>query len=170
MNKIMINGRACSGKDAFANYLVEEYGYTKISFASPIYQICHDYFGMTIKDRWLLQSVGEKLREIDPDVWVKVAFKTAENYHRVVISDVRRENEYKYGIKCGYTPFRIRADLDVRISRCIERDGLYPDIEEWEKETETGADHFAYHEVLNNGTLQELHKLIDYLMEKGANA
>ena len=72
VNKIMLNGRGGAGKDIFADYLVDNYGFKKIAFADGIYEIAYKYFGMTIKDRDLLQKIGEKMREIDPLVWVNV--------------------------------------------------------------------------------------------------
>jgi guanylate kinase len=167
LNKIIVSGRACSGKDDFADYLVEKYGYTKISFALGIYEIARKYFGMTLKDRKLLQAIGQGMREIDPDVWIKAAFKEAEKYDKVVISDLRQSNEYIYAMKNEFVPFRIQADLNVRIDRCVSRDGVQPNIDEWETEGETGADNFDYHVIENNSTKEEFHKYIDRFMEKG---
>jgi cytidylate kinase len=167
MNKIIINGRACSGKDTFADYLVEKYGYKKISFSDPIYKIAREYFGMTTKNRTLLQAIGQKLREIDPDVWVRAAFREADNYKKVVICDCRQANEYLMAQKKGYIPFRIHSSLEDRIIRCVKRDNIYPKLDEWENESETGADNFPYHEISNHGTKEELYSLIDYLMKNG---
>ena len=161
MNKIIIGGRACSGKDTIADYLVEKYGYTKLFFAEGIYEIAYKYFGMTSKDRTLLQKIGEKLREIDPDIWVKFTFNKAKNINKVVISDCRRLNEYEYAIKNGFVPIRIHAKLETRIQRCIERDGKYPNIEEWENESETGADNCKFTEFYNDGTKEKLFEQID---------
>lgn len=169
LNKIIIGGRACAGKDTVADYLVEKYGFIKISFADPIYQIARDYFGMTDKDRTLLQAIGEKMREIDPDVWVRAAFRKADKYEKVVISDCRRANEYLAAKERRYIPIRVHADLEKRIQRCIKRDGKYPNLDEWENESETGADGFPFIEISNNGTKEELYQLIDYIMENGVD-
>lgn len=166
MDKIIINGRACSGKDEIADYLVHSYGYKKITFATPIYDIAYKYFNMTTKDRRLLQQIGEKMREIDPDVWVKAAYEEAKKYALCVISDCRRENEYIEGIKNGFTPIRVYADLEKRIQRCVKRDGIQPNIEEWTNDSEIGADGFDYLNIENNGTKDELYRKIDILLEK----
>lgn len=122
---------------------------------------------MTTKDRVLLQSIGQKFREIDPDIWIKAAFKEAEKYERVVIADCRQENEYIYAVKNGFTPIRIFADLDIRIQRCVDRDGIQPNIEDWENSSEIGADDFEYIvEIINNGNLYELHTVADGLVSK----
>ena len=165
INKVLLNGRAGVGKDVFADYLVEKYGFKKITFADGIYDIAYKYFGMTYKDRALLQAIGEKMRAIDPLIWVNYAFKDAENYDKVVISDCRRANEYATGIKKGFLPIHIEADLDLRIKRLEERDGFYPDLSLLENESETGADGLDFINVDNNGTFDELYKQIDKIME-----
>jgi cytidylate kinase len=169
LNKIIINGRACSGKDVVGDYLVDKYGYKKVTFADGIYKIAYEYFGMTIKDRKLLQTIGQKFREIDPEVWIKAAFNEADKYEKVVISDCRQMNEYLISQEKGYYPIRVHAALATRIKRCIERDGIYPNIEQWVSESETGADGYSYHPVANDGSKEDLYEFIDCMME-GRNA
>lgn len=164
--KILINGRAGAGKDEVADYLVAEYGFKKLSFASKIYDIARDIFGMRDKDRQLLQQIGQKLREIDPDVWVKHTFKEAAKYEKVVISDCRQENEYKMGIKRGFYPVRVKADISTRKQRLIDRDGVNPRLELLENKCETGADQFKYYEIDNNDDLKSLYSKIDKLIQE----
>ena len=166
VNKIILNGRAGAGKDTFADYLVQNYGFKKLAFADGIYEIAYKYFDMKIKDRALLQAIGEKMREINPLVWVNATFKEAEKYDKVVISDCRRENEYSVAIKKGFLPIHIEADLNKRIERIYKRDGVYPVLELLENESETGADGLDFITVDNNGTKEELYKQIDEIMDK----
>ena len=121
---------------------------------------------MTVKDRDLLQKIGEHMRAIDPLIWVKYAFKEAEKYDKVVISDCRRANEYQFGLERGYLPVHIEADLDTRIQRLYKRDGVQPDLELLENESETGADGLEFVDVDNNGTVRELCEQIDNIMNK----
>lgn len=164
VNKIIINARGGAGKDTFADYLVDNYGFKKIAFADEIYKIAYKYFGMRIKDRDILQKIGEKFREIDPLVWVKYTFNEAEKYDKVVISDCRRHNEWVHAIERDYLPVHIEANLDLRIRRLAERDGAYPDLELLENKSETGADGLDFITVDNNGTLKELYRQIDDIM------
>lgn len=57
-----------SGKDTFANYLVQNYGFVKFSFASAVKDVVSNIFGW---DRSLLEGVSDesrKFREME-DVW-----------------------------------------------------------------------------------------------------
>lgn len=167
MERIMINGRSLAGKDTIADYLVKEYGFKKISFAEPIYKIAEKYFSMKKKDRDLLQKIGEKFREIDPDIWVKLLLKRINKHNRFIISDTRQTNEYLICKGEDFIPVRVKSNLDLRIERCKKRDGIEnPDISLWENDSETGADDFNYHEIDNNSTFEDLYKQIDKLCEK----
>jgi cytidylate kinase len=133
--KLLLNGRACSGKDTVADYLKSRYGFVKFSFASGIYEIAYDLFEMNMKDRPLLQGIGQKMREIKPDVWVQKTYKMSELCHTsndqlvpVVITDCRQANEYLRGIELGYIPVRITAPLEYRVRRALVRDNhISPD-------------------------------------------
>lgn len=165
IDKVILNSRAGGGKDTFADFLVDNYGFKKITFAEGIYDIAYEYFGMTYKNRELLQNIGQKMREVDPLVWVKYAFKQAEQYEKVVISDCRQRNEYSFGLEKGFLPIHIDAKRDLRIKRLEERDGFYPDLSLLENESEVGADGLDYITVDNNGSLEDLYLQIDDIME-----
>jgi dephospho-CoA kinase len=166
INKIIINARGGAGKDTFADYLVEKYGFTKIAFADPIYEIAYKYFGMTIKDRWLLQQIGQKFREIRPTIWIDYAMKKVESISLVGISDLRQHNEYSIALENGFLPIRINTALNLRVNRIWKRDGQYPDLKLLENESETGADKYKYYEISNNGSLEDLYKKIDWIMKQ----
>lgn len=164
INKIIINGRAGAGKDTIGEYLKNKYGFIPISFAEGIYDIAYRYFEMKKKNRALLQAIGEKLREIDPLVWINYTFKKIENdpyEQKYVITDMRKEIEYSKGIERGFYPIRVIADLNTRIDRIIKRDGIMPDIKLFEADVETGADCFSMITIDNNGSFENLYRQID---------
>ncbi|MDD4779124.1 MAG: AAA family ATPase [Tissierellia bacterium] len=166
VNKIIINGRGGSGKDTAADYLVSNYDFTKIAFADKIYDVARDYFGMTYKDRDLLQKVGQKIREIRPTIWIDLTMGKAESINKCVISDLRQANEYSIALENGFLPVRINTDLDIRVDRLWKRDGQYPDLKLLENESENGADKFEYLEIYNSGSLEQLYEQIDWIMER----
>lgn len=114
---IGIHGKAGSGKDTIADYLVQHYGFRKDSLAAPLKRCVQDIFGISdavMNDRelrekalpswpeWttrrLLQFVGTELfrTHIDPDIWVKgLCRRLLEMEPSVdwVVPDVRFINE-----------------------------------------------------------------------------
>lgn len=168
LNKIIVAGKIGSGKDTVSDYLVVKYGFTKLFFAEGIYEIAEKYFGMQTKDRVLLQSIGQKMREIRPSVWIDYTFNQVKNFNNIVISDCRQENEYLRAIKEGFYPVYIETNLDKCIERVTIRDGKKPDISRFNHESERGADKYIdqMYIIDNNGTLEDLYKQVDKLMEK----
>ena len=73
--KIAIIGKMCSGKSFLSNYLVQEKNFTRIGFGDFVKKYAAEIFGMETKDRKLLQDLGQKLRQIDRYVWVKLLEK-----------------------------------------------------------------------------------------------
>jgi hypothetical protein len=108
---IGIHGRARSGKDTVANYLVAAHGFVRIAFADPLKAFCREVFGFTeaqlngdererpnehgVVPREALQKLGTEWgRALDPDVWVRIGMRRAKLVgRRVVITDVRFPNE-----------------------------------------------------------------------------
>lgn len=98
---IGLTGMPRAGKDTVADFLVSNYGYTKVTLANGVYEIARDVFGMQEKDRDLLIAIGCKMREIDADVWIKQVDKEINRLidlgkRKFVISDVRFPNEYDW--------------------------------------------------------------------------
>lgn len=112
MKLIGIHGRARSGKDTAADYLVRYHGFERYSFADPLkagIEVMLDWGSEhthgDLKDqvdptygfspRHAMQTLGtdwarDCLRE---DLWLVVADKKLEGKERVVIPDVRFDNE-----------------------------------------------------------------------------
>jgi len=125
-----IIGKAYSGKTTIGQYLIDQHGFVKISFAERLKKMCikaglvtYDecYIEKTAHSREILQKVGTDLfrNQVDPDYWVKAlqpAYDQRMRYRftKFVIDDVRFPNEarwiksYPYGvtvkvIREGYT-------------------------------------------------------------------
>ena len=47
-----------------------------------------------VKDRSLLTSIGQKMRDINPDVWVNYVIKQTEGIQYCLVDDLRYQNEY----------------------------------------------------------------------------
>jgi hypothetical protein len=133
-----IAGYARSGKDTIADYLVENEGYTKISFSTPMKEAMYrlnpritinenvnqplrigvDIYGWEgLKERspdirGLLQRFGTEVgREMfDEDFWVDYALNSIPDGGKAVIADVRYPNEANAIRALGGKVFRVERD------------------------------------------------------------
>lgn len=142
---IGVGGNFCSGKTTAAIYYTEVLKRSKIiNFADKIKDIAKDVFGMTIKDRRLLQAIGEKMREIDPDVWINYVFNAIEKDKNkflsrkkdYIIGDVRHDNEiFKIREAGGFSVY-IKRNLKLRKKDYELLYGSVPTNEELNHESE----------------------------------
>jgi len=172
---IGIAGYARSGKDTVADYLVEHYGYEKVSFSTPMKEAMYrlnpritvnevvntalrigvDIYGWEgLKDRspdirGLLQRFGTEVgREMfDENFWVDYALNSIEDGSKVVISDVRYPNEADAIRELGGKVYR------------VERDGVFPANEH---ASEHALDTYKFDgKIQNNGTIQGLQQNVE---------
>jgi len=157
--RIAFTGKMRSGKTSAADYLWIGRGFEKISFASPIYRIVDDLFGSDEngKQRELLQAVGQNMREIDPDVWIRQAEKSLRIYEDylstkgVVIDDLRQPNEYEWARANGFKIVRMISTRGTRKARAKMLNDIYGE-QAFEHETEQYSDKFEVdYEIFNNG-------------------
>lgn len=160
---IAFTGWAGSGKTEAAKYLSHKYGFKRISFADGIKDIAFNIFGVKDKHRELLQSIGEKLREIDDNVWVKHTIRRMYLSDGYVIDDLRRKNEFNALIKNNFYIFRIVADEDIRIKRLVERDG-FCDKKLLYNKSENGCKDLDLIEIENNDSLERFYEKLDEIV------
>ncbi len=130
--KIAISGKMGSGKTTLAQALDTNHVFYILSFADGVRDVGKVYFRMSKddlsgpnKDRQKLQHIGQKMREIDPDVWVNNLLYYSEgmqkfldgNVNNLVVDDMRLKNEFDALKEAGYIMVRIVADKETRESR-----------------------------------------------------
>jgi len=116
--KIAITGKMCSGKSSIANLLVEgESRYEIYSFGQKVKDVAKDLFGMKEKDRTLLTSIGTKMREINPDVWVNYVIQQTEGKTHCIVDDLRYQNEYEALSKAGFKIIQLTLDPKIQAER-----------------------------------------------------
>lgn len=172
---IGLAGKKQSGKDTVADYLVAKYGYTKLGFADAVKEMAlvlnpllesndcdwADYLVDIVNDigweeakkfkavRKYLQTLGtEACRNIlGENVWVDALLTKIDqlDLRDVVIKDVRYVNEWSV---CDTTIL-------------IERDG----IDDGDSHSSEIIDFYPAFSIKNNGTLEELYKEVDRIME-----
>lgn len=112
---IGIAGRAGSGKDTVANYLIKEFGYTTYTLADPVKDgvlVMLRHLGVRWEHLWgdkkeeIIPAIGKSGRQltqllgtewgrdmVDIDLWVKTAEARVSDWSGRVLTDVRYENE-----------------------------------------------------------------------------
>jgi len=117
--KIGLSGRAGCGKSTIADYLIQEHGFKRYSFAAKLKEICNEMFPEILalpkaEHRWLLQKLGtEWFRSVDPEVWVKYLIRNISG-ENVIVDDVRFENEADALKAAGFLVVRIERDDALR--------------------------------------------------------
>ena len=169
-NTIGLVGYSQSGKDTVAEILVKNYGYTRVAFADKIREFLYDLNPMVacsptgyLQDlvnlvgwdaakqepqvRRLLQDLGNSARKtIDENVWVTLALGNIDVNQRVVITDVRFENEAMMIKLMGGQLWRVK------------RVGVGP-VNDHVSESELEG--YKVDQIfVNNGTIEDLEALI----------
>jgi phosphomevalonate kinase len=155
---IAIAGKMRSGKDTFAQWLLEAAGpgWKRRGFADALKQEVAERAALTVeeieqnKDQWRPELIrwGQYRREQDPLYWVKRVLAEPDN---LVIPDLRFPNEMDTLRAEGALFIRVEAIADIR-----ERRGAI--INDWTSESQLdhiqlskdGWDWFIY----NNGSLK----------------
>ena len=125
--KIAITGKMCSGKTTLSNYLCEiEPKFQVFSFGKKVKQVASDLFDMdpSVKDRSLLTTIGQKMREIDPDVWVNYVINQCKDIEYCLIDDLRYQNEYEALAKDNWKIIQLTISDDLQEQRIKH---IYPD-------------------------------------------
>ena len=87
--RIGLMGKMASGKSTLAARIMKKYpNIKKLSLAEPVKEIANNLFNMKDKDRHLLQQIGTKMREIDPDVWVDTLLRKINDCDNIIVDDV----------------------------------------------------------------------------------
>jgi hypothetical protein len=181
---IGLSGYARSGKDTVADYLVKNYGFTRMAFADPMKEALRrldplvTFAGMTgvslkwavdksgwevVKDespevRGLLQRMGTEVGRnmFGEDFWVDYAIGQSWKNDNVVFSDVRFRNEAQAIQKNWGHNWRINRPGTLAANAHI---------------SETDMDGYAHFDTVftNDGTLEELYAQVDKMMELNKN-
>lgn len=181
---MQIIGFGCTaqvGKDTAAEYLEKKYpGKVKrVAFADKLKEVAMQLFGLSweqcygsqeikekVDPRWgaspreLLQGVGQKMREITPDIWVDTVFNVTipqleeQGFDCVVISDVRYPNEGDKIHEVGGTVVKVtREGSGVTVGASHSSETSMNDYQNFDFVLE------------NNGGFEEYYWKLDRLME-----
>ena len=125
--KLAVTGKMCSGKTTLCNSLLEiEPRFQIFSFGKKVKEVATDLFGMDplIKDRTLLTSLGQKMREIDSEVWLDYVINQCQDKEFCLVDDLRYQNEYEALVKNGFKIIQLNLSDELQEKRIRE---VYPD-------------------------------------------
>jgi hypothetical protein len=173
---IGLSGYAQSGKDTVANILVEKHGYTRVAFADPIRKLLYEMDPLIPKGygegvinyrlqdlvdsygwdkakvefpevRRLLQELGVGARKLFGDTfWINEALYHVAPDDKVVVSDVRFENEAQWIQEFKGQIWRVK-----RMGTSAVNDHV----------SESDLDGYPVDQIfLNNGSVEDLEVLI----------
>lgn len=154
MKNIILFGNMYSGKSTIAAALAEM-GYARISFANALKNIASIGYGRVAKNefypvtdddgnislisgRELLQRMGQIIKQVDRDFWLKCAMRDSNNYldQPLVIDDGRFNFEFEQMKNAGWFTVGVEAPFDVRMERAQMLLGRLPTENELFHESE----------------------------------
>ena len=125
--RIAVTGKMCSGKTTLCDYLCElEPRFEIFSFGKKVKSVASDLFQMDplIKDRTLLTSIGQKMREIDSEVWINYVIQQCSTKEYCLVDDLRYQNEYEVLVKNGFKIIQLNISDELQEERIKM---VYPD-------------------------------------------
>ncbi|PEC58433.1 hypothetical protein CN556_24920 [Bacillus wiedmannii] len=177
--KIAITGKARSGKTELSHYAWMLYGFKEFDFSAVVKDEFHRLFPhipRNPKPRAYYQKFGQWLREIDPDIWVKMTMAKVHEYcfedalnkvnhkSKVLVNGVRQPNEYQRLKDEGFIIIRVNASDDLRIGRVRSTGDVFTEAD-LSHETESHIDTFEVdYEINNNGELIQLYDQFDVII------
>lgn len=107
------------------------------------------------KPRKELQTIGQDMRKLKPDVWVDYLFKhpaftfCERSGQNIIITDVRQPNEAKRLQEKGFHIIKVTASQEVRMQRAIQAgDNFNPEM--FNHETEKAIQLCPYDFLIDN--------------------
>ena len=148
--KIALAGKMASGKSSVANDLCVRYGENNCyitSFAAKIKILAKELFNMENKDRFLLQNIATKMREIKSSVWYDYTINECNSLAKnnikehFIIDDLRFDDELEALKKDNWKIVFLKISPGLQLKRLKQQ---YPDT--WNTHVEN-QNHYSEHFV-----------------------
>lgn len=122
--KIAVYGKLRAGKSAVCDYIANKYDCEILEFSGAVQEVIDVIYPEKkgVKDRETLVSVGQHMRKLDKDVWVKVIRNKIKSSkaNNILVAGVRQQNEYDMLKELGFTFIQVEASETTRVERCVE--------------------------------------------------
>lgn len=177
--KIAITGKARSDKTELSHYAWMLYGFKEFDFSTVLKDEFHRLFPhipRNPKPRAYYQKFGQWLREIDPDIWIKITMAKVHEYcfkdslnkvnhkPKSLVNGVRQLNEYQQLRDEGFVIIRVNASDGLCITRAKKAGDVFTEAD-LEHDTEKYVDTFEVdYEINNVGTIGDMYDRFDVIM------
>ncbi len=168
---IGLTGKAGTGKDTAADYLVNRHGFAKLSFATALKRGLNAMFGFSMKqwdDReWketVLHEIGKSPRQlaqtlgtewgrqlVKQDLWPSLAMAEAIGMTNAVLTDVRFDNEGEAVLEAGGYVLQLERTVEAVAEHSSEK-GIRSQL--------------VWQVVPNNGSVHDLYDQLDNILFK----
>lgn len=152
MKDVLLVGQMASGKTTVASVLVDQ-GYTKLAFADGVRDIASMAYGpiskghtylihdihsgyIEVTGRQILQRVGQEIKLIDQDFWLRIIEQKMAGDGPFVIDDGRFDFEIDWAREHGFVVVGINTPEPVRLQRYEIVYGRRPSDEELSHKSE----------------------------------
>lgn len=172
MRNVALFGGMAAGKSTLADSLCEQYGYAAYSLAWNLKAMVEEVYGTLDKSatvdvynddgpgtksiREMLQGIGESVKQVDRDLWIKWFLKDCEMFEAnaipVVCDDGRMSREAEVLRDNGWLIVLIDTPAHVRWARYERRYGRPPSVSEAVHRTEKEIELIRY-DLVVDGTL-----------------
>lgn len=166
---VALFGKFCAGKTTLAEALVE-LGYTRVSMAANMKQMVLDVYGTldksqsvevtrrdgqrtSISIREALQGLGETVKDVDRDLWLKWFLADSQFITKPqVMDDARLRFEAEALRSRGWMLVKVDTPTGVRLQRYFDLYGRQPSHSEMNHPTETESETIEYDLVVDGMT------------------
>jgi len=127
MSLISVSGKRGCGKDTLANLLVKKHGFTKISLADPLRDLCCKVFDIPMEwflDRDKKDSEMPSKIELDYKHLDNITDYVENNWGFVITNEMRQNMDLSYGVELE-TPRDILKFVGTELLRKHLRDDLW---------------------------------------------
>jgi hypothetical protein len=170
---VAISAKMHVGKTTLADMLVERFGYVRASFASSLKEYL-THLGLPLT-RANMQAAGQGGRDIlGEGIWIMAFMRRYGEHPRIVVDDMRYQNEYEFLLGNNATMVRLTAGLQQRWERYKTSDKFVKGLTRtnWAKRldhpTETQLDGDKFHwDVTIDTSRRTPEQVFDQLVSHG---
>jgi dephospho-CoA kinase len=145
---LAIWARSGAGKSFATRYLEERYGYEACKPGAICREITLRLFGEDSKTT--LNKVNDALRQIEPNIWLRIGFEDMGRKEGVIIDGIRFASNVDFCRKNGFLMIKITASETTRMARLKARGQTFDLAIDGEHAGETEIENERFDHTVHN--------------------